>query len=566
MFTRSCSPVPRRAALATLLAGVAMVLHCGAALANQYHVFSCEDPYTGQGAPADDWTYDQGTNGYGDGAGSSCSGGGGAISAWLDGGVTHGFAEGGYATFNAPGAMTIAAFSLWRYEAAGPYQPFAAPADNIAYNPGNVSIEGLCAESLGCWTKGTNQARVVPANQVGASGLVGVTQIQASAVCGGGPGTSYVCPTSNAENGNSAEVDIYAADLLLNDPTVPSLSNVTGPLVSGATLSGNASISFTASDSGGPGIYSAWISVDGHAGASQILDTNGGACRSLGATSDGLRSFNDPQPCKPQVSATLTLNTATLSPGAHSVLVTVDDASGDAATVWDGTITVASPTPAVAPVAPAAPAAPVPNGLPACERSSLSVSVKGQRSRAVIRYGNQATVTGLLRCDTAPIASASVVVLGRGLSTTVVTAADGRFSYPVPAGPSRRLTFSYRAYSDDSTSSASARATILVIPHIKLRITPGRTHNDGTITWRGSVPDGPYPSSGVTLLVEVKEGRRWQPFDQVVAERGRFTYRYTFLRTSEPTTYMFRVALPAGGSAGYDYQPGGSNAIAVHVS
>jgi hypothetical protein len=70
----------------------------------------------------------------------------------------------------------------------------------------------------------------------------------------------------------------------------------------------------------------------------------------------------------------------------------------------------------------------------------------------------------------------------------------------------------------------------------------------------------------VTLLVEVREGRRWQPFDEVVALKGRFAYRYTFLRTTQPTSYRFRVALPASGSAGYAYDPGGSNAITVHVS
>jgi hypothetical protein len=71
----------------------------------------------------------------------------------------------------------------------------------------------------------------------------------------------------------------------------------------------------------------------------------------------------------------------------------------------------------------------------------------------------------------------------------------------------------------------------------------------------------------VTLLVEVKEGRRWQPFDEIVAHHGRFTYRYTFLRTTQPTSYRFRVALPTNGADGYDYRPGGgSNTITVHVS
>jgi hypothetical protein len=372
-----------------------------------------------------------------------------------DGGVTHGFGEGGYATFNAPGAMTISAFELWRYEAAGPEEPYAAPATDIAYNPGGVSVEGLCAQVDGCSSRGTTQDRLASENEVGASGLVGQTQISASAVCGGGPGTSYVCPTSNAENGNSAEVDIYAADITLEDPTVPTVSNVSGPLTSGTTLSGDASISFNASDSGGPGVYTGQIAADGNTVVNQILDTNAGACQSLGGTSDGLRSFDEPQPCKSSLSATLPLNTSTLAPGVHSVLVTVDDASGNTATVWNGTITTTLPPH-------------VPNGTPACEQAQLTLSVNGSPAHAVVRYGHRATVSGLLRCGTAPIASATVVVRGGGISTTLITAPDGTFSYSVPRGPGRTLRFSYRAFSDDPAPSASARAVISVIPQIRL--------------------------------------------------------------------------------------------------
>jgi hypothetical protein len=545
---RHAAGLQRALALAALVLCWA-ALPCGVASANEYHAFSCEDPYNGQGAPADDWRYDLFTNGYGDGASSSCSGGGGSISAWMDGGVTHGFGEGGAATFTAPNGETISAFTIWRYEAVGPSVPYATPEDTIAYYPGNVSIDD-CAQ---CAPRGDAQDRLSSANEVGVSGLTGVTQIQARAFCGGGPGTPNVCQTSNVENGNSAEIDIYAADITLNDPTVPAVANVSGPLVSGATLSGDASISFTATDSGGPGVYSGTISVDGKPVVDQILDTNGGACQSLGVTHDGLRSFNDPQPCKPQVSATLTLNTSTLPAGAHNVLVSVDDASGNSTTAWDGTITTTLPPH-------------VPNGAPPCEQADLSLAVNGKSGRAVIRYGHRATVTGVLRCGTAPIASATIVMGGGGLGTTLVSAPDGTFSYSVPNGPSRTLTFSYRAFSDDPSPSASARALISVRPRIRLAISPRRTYDGGTISWRGRITGGPYPSDGVTLLVEVKDGRRWQPFDEVVAHKGRFRYRYTFLRTSSPTTYRFRVALPASGSAGYPYyHSAASNEIAVFV-
>ena len=93
-----------------------------------------------------------------------------------------------------------------------------------------------------------------------------------------------------------------------------------------------------------------------------------------------------------------------------------------------------------------------------------------------------------------------------------------------------------------------------MLPRIRLHITPTRTYNGSTIDWSGRISGGPYPADGVALLVEVREGSRWQPFDEVVAVDGRFAYRYTFLRTTEPTSYRFRVALPASGSSGYDYR------------
>ena len=73
---------------------------------------------------------------------------------------------------------------------------------------------------------------------------------------------------------------------------------------------------------------------------------------------------------------------------------------------------------------------------------------------------------------------------------------------------------------------------------------------------RGSVSDfGALPYS------------RWMIYD-VVRTRprdGRFTYRYTFERTTQSITYSFRVAIPASGVSGYPYQPTASPARSVHV-
>jgi hypothetical protein len=97
-------------------------------------------------------------------------------------------------------------------------------------------------------------------------------------------------------------------------------------------------------------------------------------------------------------------------------------------------------------------------------------------------------------------------------------------------------------------------------------ITPRQTHNGGTITWRGRVAGGPYPPTGLTLLIQVKVGRRWETFDQLVAHHGPFAYSYTFLRTTSTTTYMFRVALPVSGAADYAYLPTHSRTISVKVT
>ena len=157
---------------------------------------------------------------------------------------------------------------------------------------------------------------------------------------------------------------------------------------------------------------------------------------------------------------------------------------------------------------------------------------------------------GVLHCGTVPIRDARVLIATVGgprsaaIATSVQTALDGSFEYTVPQGPDRTLRFSYLAYSDDPGPSATATAAIKIRPRIKLKITPHRTSNGDTIHWTGTVTGGPYPPQGVTLEVEVQEGRHWRVFDQVVANRkGRFHYSYRFHATDEPTTYTFRVAL-----------------------
>ena len=104
-------------------------------------------------------------------------------------------------------------------------------------------------------------------------------------------------------------------------------------------------------------------------------------------------------------------------------------------------------------------------------------------------------------------------------------------------------------------------------PAVSLHITPARTVNGQTITFRGAVSGGHEPRTGLTLDVEYRQGSRWMIYDTVRADPrdGRFVYRYTFHRTTQSITYSFRVAIPPGGVAAYPFQPAASAMRSVHV-
>jgi hypothetical protein len=83
--------------------------------------------------------------------------------------------------------------------------------------------------------------------------------------------------------------------------------------------------------------------------------------------------------------------------------------------------------------------------------------------------------------------------------------------------------------------------------------------------WSGTISCGPYPSAGVSLLAEVRQGHGWRTFAEILARAGRFSYHYTFTRTLHATTYLFRMSPPRGGSGGYNYLPASSATVRVRV-
>lgn len=133
---------------------------------------------------------------------------------------------------------------------------------------------------------------------------------------------------------SGTEWQLSAGQISLLDETAPQIGQVSGSLTTAGEKRGTVSISFNASDTG-VGVYRAIYSVDGTVVNRQVVDSNGGHCAAL--TSGYV--FGWTVPCKLSLSASLSFNTSTLTDGAHTVGVAVEDASGNSAIVWEGTIT-----------------------------------------------------------------------------------------------------------------------------------------------------------------------------------------------------------------------------------
>ncbi len=356
--------------------------------------------------------------------------------------------------------------------------------------------------------------------------------------------------------GENPDLELSGAQLTLADSNLPSGSVTGGDLAGAGPLAGTAALTYTAQDLE-TGVRSVQLLIDGRPVAEHDYI---GEC-----------PYQEFAACPTSVSGELQWNTATIANGPHEAALQIVNAAGDSLILDEHPITVADQPIQASSSWLTGGLSGIANGDP-CTAAELGVEIDG-RPRVPVTYGDPVTVRGVLHCGTAPISDARVAIRTVGgaasaaINTSVQTGADGSFSYTVPTGPARRLLFAYTAYSNDPGPSVTATATIAVRPSIKLAIGPHNTSNGHTIHWAGTIAGGPIPAPGVTLDVEVQEGRRWRIFDQTVTGRaGRFHYSYRFHATTEPTTYKFRVALPDTGSAGYPYAAGASNTVNVRVT
>jgi hypothetical protein len=466
----------------------------------------------------------------------SCSGGPGDFIGPLGGSMSAGSVDGVQVAVPAGSGITIREAKVWWYV---PHQ--ISGADTFA--TAGVNTGGLEEAGTPKNSSSTPDNFVLPSN---------TTELTLADYCSNDD-ASNPCVIGAGEN---PDLELLGSQLTLADSSLPSGSVTGGGLAGTGTLSGTEALTYNAQDTGS-GMRLVELLVDGH----QV------------AKNDYIAEcpYQNFAACPTSLSGEMQWNTTKASNGTHEVALRVVNAAGNGLIVDDHLITITNKP--VQTSSGSISGAGTANGDP-CAGEALELAVNGKRKPPTIPYGRTATVKGVLHCGTVPIRGARVFIATLGgpastaINSSVRTALDGSFSYKVPTGPDRTLRFSYTAYSNDPGPSATAIAAIMILPRITLRIKPHHSSNGHTIHWTGTVTGGPYPQQGVTLDVEVREGRGWKIFDQVVANRkGRFRYGYRFHATSLLTTYTFRVALPHTGAQDYPYTPGGaSNAIQVHVT
>jgi 5-hydroxyisourate hydrolase-like protein (transthyretin family) len=193
----------------------------------------------------------------------------------------------------------------------------------------------------------------------------------------------------------------------------------------------------------------------------------------------------------------------------------------------------------------------------------------GRRAIAA-KYSTALRVRGTVKtAKGAPIANATVVIRARntapgakpGKLATTKTDSKGRYETTIARGPSRKVTVSYTAYSDDAEPADSATVSVSVKAAAKL-VTNVRTVRVGqALKLRGRLV---HPQAGVMVLICATDAGKWRSFDHVRTDRkGRFHYTYKFKRGSEGRSFGFSVLVD---DRVYPFLAGYSNQVTVKVA
>jgi hypothetical protein len=569
-------------ALWATLAALALlaVAMCASAWAGQYHVYACRTPY-GQVAPVDGWS--ESVSQANDHTANTCASEGGLVAALLAG---HGHpADTDLATwaFNAPAGETLGKATVWRAgDTAGggnSNDAYFFWLTGVANSGESTILFDKCNAFKGCSSEGSLQNPLAANNRVEVpEKALHSPYLSLNVSCGSLIAGSECSASPGDENGYASVVELFAADLILTQGSVPTVKEVAGPLAEAATVSGKSDVAFTAGDAGS-GVYEAVFQVDGETIHRAVLNSNGGKCQNVGETTDGLPAFLYTQPCPATLSVDVPFDTTGVADGSHHLVMSVTDAAGNATPVVDRQVTVANHTQSPPgsggtgeSAAGQSQSRGAPNGSGASDQATLTAHWQGGGVHLTSAHGKTHTLEGRL---TAPgggaIAGASIDVSDvpayAGAQAADLpeahTDADGRFTVHLPRPlTSAALRLGYRSHTGDTTPVATRTLTLAVKIAAQLRVTPRVSAVGHTIHFSGRLLGGSIPPGGKQLVLEGRSpGYHWIEFNVIrTSANGAFKASYRF-RLPGPVHYSFRIV--SNFEADYPFLAGASNVVGV---
>ena len=313
--------------LLLLLAGVWLAL-APAARAGEWMQVTCPQP-NGSSAFTEGWLPSPETFGPGSGTTESCSSGGGSLTAFDSSSTEETAYSGPMWTYTAPAGSTIAGGTVTVGMRTPQGQAYVATPQNNYTSAADVLVN--CQYNTPpCATSGF--AGTVPIVHPGG------TQLFMAAFCVAPTEGATKCPIGSG-GGVNAEIHLSAADIELANGSTPTGTGFAGSLLA-PNASGTASLTFSAHDPEGPGVYRVTVDVDGSVVYQGTPEANGGRCASVGSYASGVSEFLYPQPCKREVAVDVPVNTSKLSNGSHQLKVTVGDAADNTSVVYDSAISI----------------------------------------------------------------------------------------------------------------------------------------------------------------------------------------------------------------------------------
>jgi hypothetical protein len=476
----------------------------------------------------------------------------------------------GTTTFTAPTGMTIADFSLTRQLTYRNGAPASGTRPLYAvYKLGSTVFAGAGRygsetrdrlHSQGSWYGYPENNVVVPKSTVSRASfpaLAGYTgnakTLQIAVGCF--PGTQST-PCSTAAGGSIAHL-LYGAQVVLNDPTLPSAEIEASGLLSGGPRSGSDPITLDAGDNGGIRRV-------------EIVDLSGGSAV-VGAEDYGAGArTNSGAGCSARLAkACPTLRDETVRPtslaaGRRTLKVRVVDAGGNVRELGPYQVDVATPSDRGAR-----------NGSGATDSGKLTARFSGTRkARKTVGYRKRVTVTGrLLNASERPVSGAVLQILTRDRRSgarfvqrwTARTNSEGIYRVKVRAAASRLIQVAWASHIHDPSPQESAYVTLNARASASLSARPRVVAVGGSLQLRGRVR-GVVPPRGVPLIFQGRSGGGgYTTFADGRAKRnGRFSVRYRFRSgASRGRTFTFRVKLR--GDARFPYALGYSQRVRVRV-